>query len=295
MAMRIQDKAFLSCTILAGVLLAAAGVMAADPPPPPFCNTANGYHIEAVGPTSGPCNLSGTGGASNTCTSIEYTISGGTASPDHVAAFVRAEATLTFTAPVASVSTDCEGDPAIGVAADVVCHEHLVRWNNQQTKADKFGVEASGTRGPITTSLVVKKGRSSVGSCKIVGLGFEGVNPFKPLAKFEDVKFKGCTVRFTFDSSGGLGSAVLLGQSPGGSDKPKCSDPGSDQDNCCSEVISANLDKLSLKLDPSVCPAPCELGPGAFATDSYISTGSNSCTTRIIGGRLTTWGSPCPQ
>jgi hypothetical protein len=35
------------------------------------------------------------------------------------------------------------------------------------------------------------------------------------------------------------------------------------------------------------------LGKGKFG-DGYISTGGDSCTTRVIGGKVYTWGTPCP-
>jgi hypothetical protein len=47
------------------------------------------------------------------------------------------------------------------------------------------------------------------------------------------------------------------------------------------------VDKLKVTLDG------VDLGSGQFGS-GYVSSGSASCTTRIIGGRLYTWGSPCP-
>jgi hypothetical protein len=174
-AMR-NRKAFLSLAVLAAVgLLVATAARAADPVPPQSCTTSNGWSITATSFTVGPCNSSGTG--TGQCTEVLYNINAGpTATPDHVATFVRGEVTITDTFPVTTISPPCDGDSVIGMPSNVDCHEALIRWNNQQTKANQFGVEGQGSRAPITTSVVVRKG-NSVGSCPIVGLGLEGTNP----------------------------------------------------------------------------------------------------------------------
>jgi hypothetical protein len=172
-AMRMR-KAFLSMAVLAaGGLLAATGAMAQDPAPPLTCTTTNGWAIQTPGPIVGPCSTDST----KTCTQVLYDITAAPGStPDHVATFVRGEVSITSILPVSTISSPCDGDSVIGMPSNVDCHETLIRWNNQATKAFQFGVEGLGARNPIATSVVVKKG-NSVGSCPIAGLGLEGTSP----------------------------------------------------------------------------------------------------------------------
>jgi hypothetical protein len=41
-------------------------------------------------------------------------------------------------------------------------------------------------------------------------------------------------------------------------------------------------------------PGPGNVGVPKFG-DGYVSSGTNSCMTRIIGGRVYSWGAPCPD
>ena len=49
-----------------------------------------------------------------------------------------------------------------------------------------------------------------------------------------------------------------------------------------------------LELTLKVGATAISLGEGQFG-EGYVSSGTNSCTTRIIGGRVYTWGNPCPD
>ena len=53
-------------------------------------------------------------------------------------------------------------------------------------------------------------------------------------------------------------------------------------------LIPQPVTELELKLKDGR-----SLGKGKFG-DGYISTGEESCTTRVVGGRVYTWGAPCP-
>jgi hypothetical protein len=58
-----------------------------------------------------------------------------------------------------------------------------------------------------------------------------------------------------------------------------------------------SVENLKLEVsDPAICGGDpsCTLGAGKFG-EGYVHSGSNSCTTRIIGGRMYSWGSPCPE
>ena len=102
-------------------------------------------------------------------------------------------------------------------------------------------------------------------------------NPFAALKRAETIVFKGCAVTFKYVlATGAVESAVL--------------DPSeSDHHANCSDLVVSSADKLSLSLD-----GVGDLGIAKFG-EGYISSGSDSCTTRVILGTLYTWGSPCPN
>jgi hypothetical protein len=101
-----------------------------------------------------------------------------------------------------------------------------------------------------------------------------GFHPFQALKKFETVVFKGCAVKLEFDlATGEVVSAAL---------DPDNSKEGGTFHEDSVENLELNLPDLGF------------LGPGRFGNADFISTGSDSCTTRIIGGRAYSWGDPCP-
>jgi len=274
--MRTRNKAFLSCAILAGVLLAATGVMAADPSPPTSCTTTNGWNVQAEGPTQVTC----VDDPNAQCTEIVYAVTHDdiTAPPDHVFTLVRAEAELTEPpADSSSVFPVCVGDNVTQVGL-FACHEVAVRLNEEGTTR-RFHVQARGNRAPLATSVVVKKGRRSVGSCAIVGVGLEGLSPFQNIQTVETVTFKECTVNFFFNALTGEFEDAELAEG---------------SESC--DFFETTVDKLDLALNVPVgtCTTPpCDLGIGQFG-EGYVATGDGSCTTRVIGGRVYTWGRPCP-
>ena len=160
------------------------------------------------------------------------------------------------------------------------CHEQAIAFGCKSVSAE-FWIVVQGKKGPILQSVAVKRG-SCVKSFAVAGLGYD-ISVFQPLQTTESVNFKGCVVNFTRDPlTGAVTNAALdLEQST----KPRCSTAG--QTDCCSDVITTTVDKLSLTLNG------VELGAGQLG-DGYVSSGTNSCTTRLIGGRIYTWGSPCP-
>lgn len=279
--MRNKNKAFLSCAILAGVLLAAMGALAADPSP--VCDTTNGYHLVAManGPELVTCGT-------DTCTQIQYTVSAGAGTPDHVAILVRAElgypvqvlpttATSTVSNPVV-----CGGDSTIGVRSGVICHERIVHINNQTAKSSTFGVVVNGNRGPLTTSVVVKKGASNQGACAIVGLGIDPALEAAPVTEVISEPGSDCAAEFTLDRITGKVLHVQVVSA-----NPDC------------KLNQTPVENLNLSVDGSVIPfglcnsATCPLGAAKFG-EGYVHSGGTSCTTRIIGGTVYSWGAPCP-
>jgi hypothetical protein len=102
-------------------------------------------------------------------------------------------------------------------------------------------------------------------------------NPFAEIKRAETIVFKGCAVTFIYDDNGGVVKVF---------NDPKFSTGGFHSN--CSEVVVSEASALSLNIE-----GIGDLGLGQFG-DGYFSSGSNSCTTRVIGGNLYTWGSPCP-
>lgn len=272
-------KTFLSLAVLASVgVLAAVPAMAQDPAPPLTCSTGTGWSITTTGPTYGPCNGS-------TCTTITYNVSG-SGTPDHVATFVRAEAGPVAATGSFTQTTPCGGDSVIGVGAGAVCHERIARFNNQSSKATTFTLTVNGRRKPLTTSVVVKKGNSQ-GACRIVGFGLldttggdacvsscGNFNPAQTVTKQETFKFKGCEVRFSFDTNTGQVTLFeLVGNTAG--------------------TCFINDPQGGLVAEDLVIQGPANSGLQGANTfvrfgDAWVSSGDDSCTTRIVGGRYYT-------
>jgi hypothetical protein len=290
--MRISQKAFLSCIVVAGIgLLAASGVRAtgystsniptpAPSPLQPSCSvpgTAGGYTITVSdGPSFVSCSS-----PSGQCTEIEYEVSGGT--PEHVAA-VQGIGIQYVIAPSGNQwYPPCVGDPVTGLGKNS-CHEQAAKFN-PTSSVKKFRIGLDGQRKPGPTTVATKKG-SKIGACRIQGIGLEGVaSPFQSTAAADCQNFKGCVVCFSKDpATGEVVDAYLdLDLSP----KLGCNEVGAIEGDCCSDLIKKNASQLAFFLD-DVPLGSVQVG------DGYASSGTASCTTRFIGGKVYTWGSPCP-
>jgi hypothetical protein len=297
--MRIR-KAFLSCAVVAALGLSTAETAMAKgghhgdgyppPPPPPTCSstptpappappTSCSTGMFTVTVTSGPSFVS-CSSPSGQCTEIEYTVTGGT--PDQVDA-AEGVGVQYVDGPGGGWFPPCVGDQATDFA-EKSCHEQVAKFNPSYS-VQKFKIGLDGQRSSGPTTVVTKKG-STIGSCRIVGIGLDGVAAqFASTQTTETVVFEGCAVDFVRDAATGAVSSATF--NPAKSTKLACSAAGSDPSNCCSDLTTKNVDKLKLELDGE------DLGSGQIG-DGYVSSGSHSCTTRIIGGRVYTWGSPCP-
>jgi hypothetical protein len=208
-------KAFLSLSLMMAVALVAATALAQDPDPmdPQFKScTAGSFTVSTDGPM--PCNNG------NTC--ITYTV-GGSGTPDHVGTFVRFEAGApVFVSGSNSVTVPCgQGDNTLGLGNDLLCHERLIHWNNQQSKTGTFSFEVGGKRKPIITSVVVKKGGSEY-SCQMVGVGFAdetggacvescgNFNPKQAVLSQSTVEWEGCQITKHFNTTNGAFLGVTL-------------------------------------------------------------------------------------
>jgi hypothetical protein len=266
-----MNKVFLSCAIVAGVMLAAGAAMADQ------C-TAGGYTISTPGPV-----------ASGASTSITYTIAGPSA-PDHVATVVASGSTDCFTTSITSVTGSnpasgnqkygpAVGDPVTGLGK-WACHEEAAKIN-PNGNVFNFSVTVSGTRSPAPKSVAVKKG-SKISSCEIVGIGDPGVEPeVAPVTEIIKEPGSQCAVEFTLDRiTGNVLHAEVTGDSSAG----------------C-KLNQTPVENLSLQVNGpfgTCADATCQLGNAKFGT-GYVHSGTGSCTTRIIGGRVYSWGDPCPE
>jgi hypothetical protein len=275
--MRISEKAFLSCAVLAGVLLGAMGAMADD-----TCNTTNGFSLKAEGPTPVTCSTD----PSSTCTQIKYTITKVSGNADHVAVLVRTALPHPMVVEPVGVSVTtsafCGGDSTIGVRDGVLCHETILDINNNFAKNSFFTVQVDGARGPLTTSVIVKNGANKQGACEIVGFGIDPAVEAAPVTEIIKEPSSSCAVEFTLDRiTGKVLHAQLTDDSAG-----------------C-DFYDAPVESLKLSLKGLYCAHPlgdgsCPIGDAKFG-EGYVHSGTGSCTTRVIGGRVYTWGSPCPE
>ena len=266
--------AFVACSVAVAGLLAASGASAGN-----YYNSCSSF-APTVTVTAGPCPVSSATPvaceAAGAYTGVRYKVTG---NPDHVAALVTANNAVVS---AGTVYAPCKGDPATGLGANS-CHERAVALGGCGSSASaEFWVVVVGKRGPVLQSIALKR-NSCVKSVAVTGVGYE-ISAFQPLQTVESVNFKGCVVDFTKDPLTGAVTDAVLNQLA--STKVRCSTTG--QTNCCSDVMTDTVDKLSLTLNG------VELGAGQIG-EGYVSSGTNSCTTRVIGGRVYTWGSPCPE
>ncbi len=272
--MRIKI-AFVSCAVVAmATLLAPTDVLAGG------SSSSCSSFAPSIAIVEGPCPVIFNDPLGPSCsrpgdaTGIKYKNSGTPA--DHLATLVTTNNTLS-TQNGNQVYGACSGDPVTGLGKNS-CHEKAVKINPaDQTLA--FWVVTRGIapsksqRLPILTTISAKKG-SCVKSFAILGLGLEGPSVFQASKKTETIVFKGCAVKFDTNP--------LTGEVISAANDPSQSDPGAN----CSDLIIDAVSELSLTLGGK------PLGTGQIG-DGYISSGTGSCTTRVIGGVVYTWGPDC--
>lgn len=266
-------KAFLS-SVLGSLLVLAAATGAPAWDWPRSCG-GGGFTFTVV---AGPCAVSDTANPScdspGAFTGIQYEVSG---APDHVATLVTKNNNVSV-ATGSQVYGACVGDPVTGLGK-YSCHEKAVKVN-PDASTRRFWVVVDGDKAPTLTSIVAKKGRT-IQAFAIMGLGFDNVqSPFQTTKRSETSVFKGCAVVFEYDGAGNVTNAF----------NDHAQDIPAFNPNC-SQLRVNTVDKLSISVD-DINLGP--LGIGQFG-DGYISSGTNSCTTRVVGGRIYTWGSPCPN
>jgi hypothetical protein len=274
--MRIREKVFVSCVVAAVVgLLAAPAAMATG-----SYSCSSFYAAAGVQAVAGPCPVASANpsacepsGSFTGFTGIKYRVTG---SPDYIAALVTANNTVVS---AGQTNAACVGDSVTGLGKQS-CHEEAIAFGCNVATAE-FWIVVTGQKAAVLQSVALKK-NSCIKSFAVPGLGSDS-NPFQTSRKTETVNFKGCAVDFVFDPVTG---AVLSAQLNTAESKPLC-DGTQAAGECCSPVQQQDVSHLELSLNGQ------SLGAGVIG-DGYVSSGTNSCTTRVIGGKVYTWGSPCP-
>jgi hypothetical protein len=249
--------AVLACTLVVAALLLAPAA------------GATGFHYGScpankwsVSVIAGPCPVANL--SSPVCvsqgpyTGIQYLIGGDSYSN---VATLATEDVAVLVPPPNKVEEPCDGDPVTGLGKRS-CHEQAIRIH---PVANTFWVVVDGGKLATETSVAVKKG-NCIQSYRVAGLG---VGTDAPLT--ERVTHGACTVEFSLDRvTGTVLSAKLT----------------DDSDESCS-LLSDVVENLEIKLGGQ------SLGNAQFGTGT-IQSGTESCTTRVVGGRVYSWGSPCP-
>lgn len=295
--MRTSRAFFSSAFVTAAICLAATAGTAGDristnvqtpaPPPPPTSCVAGAFTVSVSrGPLLVNCTATATN-PSGQCTEIEYTVSGSNCLPDHVAA-LEGVGIQYVTGPGNQWYAPGVGDPVTDIGEHSV-HEQAAKFN-PNSSVQKFTIGVAGIRNPSPTTVATKKGYN-VSMCRILGMGLENVtSPFQTTRKFDTKIFKGCAVRFELDPNSPNPEAptVLSAELDlSASTKPSCSVSDNGPGTCCSELLVNDISALNLSIGQTSLGTP-KFGSG------YISSGENSCTSYVIGGRVYSWGSPCP-
>jgi hypothetical protein len=302
-----HTKAFFSVAAPAAVVLLAGTAALADgkgrghpptsvptppPSPPPLSCSTDLFDVKvSSGPTFVPCDA-----PSGQCTEIEYELTlrhHHWRKPREV--FMLQGVGVWDVLPKGSRwYPPCQGvggghDAGFGRGS---CHEQAINLSTKR-RVSKFKVLLAGLRHPSPTSVAAlddddrryHHDDDDVEACTILGLGLEaGPHADQVTQKKEAVNFKGCVVEFTRDAVTEEVESARLVTTTSSSGEP-CESPTLDPKDRTIEPLPAG--------DVEVILGGQRLGFGKIGK-GYVSTGTESCTTRVIGGRLYTWGSPCP-
>lgn len=291
--MRDKKKAFLSCAIVAAATLLATPAAMASGGGSSSCSASPSIEVaaDAYGvPTPCPVKIvlgvpqcTGPNEAAE-LTGIRYKKKAGASSFDHVATLVTSNNSIVIPSGY-QVFTNCKGDPVTQLGYRS-CNVNTVKVNGTTAAAD-FWVVVSGRKLPVDSAMATKSGSSSssIKCFPIRGLGLTASSD-QLIQQVQRVTSQdGCAVDFITDSlTGEVLSAKLT--------------PESIDNNCNSPSLNVDgetINPLNAEEFELTRPGfPGNYGKWKFG-EGYVRSGDNSCTTRIIGGRVYTWGAPCPE
>lgn len=247
-------------TALAFVFVALTAGAAGATDRPMSCTTdgSGNWTVTAVGPLTVTCPT----GVTGDCTGVKYTIVSNLGLlPDHVAILAEHDAAVVI--PESRfVSPPCSGDSVtlLGVRD---CSTQAVRMN-QNLETQFFDLVVQGAKDLTSSSIVVKKGKV-IEECRIASLGTETFNPNAQRTTMEELTFKGCTVRIPTDPITGEGGMATLSGT-----------------NCVFVANAAPVGTGELLVNGQ------SVGMLTYG-DGAISSGTASCTTKVVSNKLYTW------
>jgi len=198
---------------------------------------------------------------SEECTGVEYAVTNlGLGDPDHVAILVGDVEVVVpgsqfFTPP-------CQTDTRTGLGGN--CHMRTVRLN-RNSETQNFLLVVRGRKALIPSTIAFNKGKVNE-RCRISSLGVDRADPFDQTTVNETIDFKGCVANIPIDPITGEGGIATL------SGGPNCRFVANGEDVTAGELVvnGANVGAI-------------QLGRG------FVSSGTGSCTTKIINRQLYTW------
>ena len=210
------------------------------------------------------------------------------------------------------INDPCVGDSATnsGVGS---CHENAIRYNPDDVVDGPFWFAVQGLREFAATTLTLKSNK--IDRCEILGVGDlleENVLPDgcvpscgnfdeeQTITKTEILDFKGCKARFEYNLATGsvlnFGAACDTGLFPTVNLTNCCAENPNDPnciplaaDPCDFPEYLADDGGVTVTLPFSSGPVPINFG------DGLVSIGTESCSCRVIGGRIYCWGQRCPE
>jgi hypothetical protein len=245
--------------IAASLVFAASAATASDAPTQ--CMTNGGGWIVSVTAPFDAANCPGGG----TCTGLTYMITPLRGEiPDHVALLAQHDTDIVV--PSSNfVSPPCTGD-SVTLLGTRDCSTQAVRLNQNQQKVGPFDLIVHDTLKPVGASIVVKKGKV-IEQCRIASLGrpYEVFDPKEQVPVSQTYDFEGCQVTIPTNVDSGEGGTATISGS-----------------GCVFVANGLPVGVAKLIVDGK------DVG---FATHGLgaVSTGSDSCTTRVISNRLYTW------
>lgn len=238
------------------VFAAATAATATEAPTtePPMTCTTNGsghWRVSAVGllPTTCPTAAGGE------CVEIRYSITPLRGKyPDHVAV-IADQSVDVVVSDSRNLFRACDGDNVTGIGIRD-CSTRAVRLN-KQSDTQTFDLVARGAPSLVGKSIVIKKG-SIIEECRIASMGPTTCNPKAQQAAKETFTFDDCIVEIELDPcTGEPGVATVV------------------SGDCA--IDSGPVETLQIVINGTT--------QNVTVGDGWISSGENSCTTRLFGGK----------
>jgi hypothetical protein len=233
------------------LLAAATAATATDTPTTCTTNGGANWRVTATGPLAAPCPPL-VGGE---CSEIRYLVTplkGKTA--DHVA--VLADHSMeVVVGDSRNLFPECDGDNVTGIGIRD-CSNQAVRMN-KEADTGTFDLVVKGAAGLIGKSIVIKKG-TTIEECRIASLGPTTCNPKAQQAAKETFTFDDCVVEIELDPcTGEPGVATVV------------------SGDCA--IDSGPIESLQIVINGTT--------QNVTVGDGWISSGENSCTTTLFGGK----------